>query len=521
MTTEAAAFPVHWDDPADAQLCWRFSAEHMPNAVSPLEFELGTKRFLEGFGWGMVPRQFNYFIYFALRGAPGEQMPAQPTPDSVREAARRWHEEILPEVLTLTQHYRTTNFASIANDELAAEIERLPEVRFRSGQLHTLAIRPHWEGMNLLISTYKELADGDELSALRLVQGYTTKSFASGERLWQVGRVANGVPTVRARLLALETETTRDTLDALRSESAAAPFVEAFDAYLEAYGWRSNAGFASQTWAEDPTVPLMLLRSYLQTDGYDPNEQLRRLIEEREAAVRDTMTSLDGDGRARLHDAIDAARAVAPLLEDHNFYIDQRLSVLPRRLVLAAAGRLDLAKPNDVFFLHAAELCAVLRGETGDFTALAEQRKDDFKRWRSVTPPSYIGVPLPGEEARADGVAAALPSEARPRELTGMGASAGVVLGPARILRGLSEADRLRPGDILVTQVTQPAWTPLFAVARAVVTEVGGVLSHTAVAAREYGIPAVVAVPNATHLLRDGDLVEVDGGAGIVRLVAS
>lgn len=516
--TEASDFPVQWDDPADAELCWRFSTEHMPDAVPPLEFELGLQRFLEGFGWGMVPRQFHYFVYFALTGTP-EQRPPLATPDAVRGAARRWYQEALPEVLTFIEHYRATDFAALANEELAAELERLPGVRFRSGQLHTLALWPHWEGMTLLISTYKELTGGDDLSALRLVQGCANKSFESGERLWQVSRVARDSPAVRTRLRALERETAPATLAALRGEAAAAPFLQAFDAYLEEYGWRSNAGFASPTWAEEPTVPLLLLRSYLETDGYDPHEELRRLTHERESALRKTLASLAGSARARLREAVEAARAAAPLLEDHNFYIDQRLATMPRRLVLAAASRLDLASPDDVFFLHADELCSALRGESGDFAALAEQRKAAFNRWRKVTPPPYLGAPPPGEEARAQEAERPLGPEGPVTELRGTGASAGVARGPARIVRGLGEADRLRPGDVLVTQVTQPAWTPLFAVARAVVTEVGGLLSHTAVAAREYGLPAVVAAAGATRLLRDGQLVEVDGGAGTVRVL--
>jgi pyruvate,water dikinase len=87
------------------------------------------------------------------------------------------------------------------------------------------------------------------------------------------------------------------------------------------------------------------------------------------------------------------------------------------------------------------------------------------------------------------------------------------------VLTELSQADRLRPGDVLVVPVTSPAWTPLFAIACAIVTEVGGALSHTAVVAREYAIPAVVSVKDATKRLRDGQLVEIDGGAGIIRLL--
>jgi pyruvate,water dikinase len=497
-----------------------FSSEHMPNAISPLEFELGTKGFLEGFGWGMVPRQVNYFIYFAFQGGSNPQPPAA-TPDSVREAGRRWREEVLPEVLTHIERYRTPDFESMTNEQLAAEIEQVPGVRFRSGQLHTMAIQPHWLGMGLLINTYKELTGGDDLAALRLIQGYGNKSFEAGERLWRVARLAADIPAVRERLLALEPETALECLAALRENAAAAPVVQAFDAYLDDFGWRSGGGFGTRPWVEDPTVPLTLLRSYLLTDGYNPNDEQRRLVDEREAALRETMAGLDDEGRARLQDAVDAACAVAPLLEDHNFYIDQRLANMPRRLVLAAGRRLAsggrLAKPADVFFLHVAELCAALRGEAEGLSPLAGQRKEEFSHWRTVTPPPYVGA-APPEGATRQREATA-PAE-RAGEVRGLGVSAGVVRGPARVVSSLNEASRLRPGDVLVTSVTQPAWTPLFGIAGAVVTEVGGMLSHTAVAAREYRLPAVVAVPNATRRLRDGQLVEVDGSAGTVRVLS-
>jgi phosphoenolpyruvate synthase/pyruvate phosphate dikinase len=104
--------------------------------------------------------------------------------------------------------------------------------------------------------------------------------------------------------------------------------------------------------------------------------------------------------------------------------------------------------------------------------------------------------------------------------LQGNAGSPGKVSGPARIIRSLDQAGRLAPGDILVAETTAPPWTPLFATAAAVVTDVGGVLSHCAVVAREYGIPAVVGAGRATELIQDGQLIEVNGDQGVVRLVA-
>jgi pyruvate,water dikinase len=108
----------------------------------------------------------------------------------------------------------------------------------------------------------------------------------------------------------------------------------------------------------------------------------------------------------------------------------------------------------------------------------------------------------------------------RPNELKGNAASAGVARGPARVLATLDEARRFQPGDVLVTRTTMPPWTPLFAVASAVITETGGILSHAAVTAREYGLPAVLCVENATRLIKDGQPLEVDGSNGTVRILS-
>jgi len=103
-------------------------------------------------------------------------------------------------------------------------------------------------------------------------------------------------------------------------------------------------------------------------------------------------------------------------------------------------------------------------------------------------------------------------------QLGGLGASPGVATGVARVIRGPEEFGKLKNGDILVAPLTNPVWTPLFAIAAGVVTEVGGMLSHGAIVAREYGIPAVMGIPGATKLVREGEMVRVDGNKGVVSL---
>jgi pyruvate,water dikinase len=429
-------------------------------------------------------------------------------------------DKIVPEVEGYTQRFLRTDFDALSDDDLAAEIDELPALRMRMGRLHTLALFPHGAGMRYLIDTYKDLIGDDELAAVRLMQGYGNKSVEAGRALWQLSRQAASVPAVRDRVLQVDRATAGERMLALEREPAAQPFIDAFSAFLNEFGWRSDLfELAQPTWAEDPQIPLCQLRAYLEMPDYDPAAEQHRLVAQREEAIAGTMARLSSPDAERLRDVLDMARQVVSLQEDHNFYIDQRATFSARRLVLATGRRLvsngALADVNDVFYLSGVELLSALRGELRDAQSIANRTKSEMHHWATVTPPQTIGAPpAPHENAPS-----AL-NDHDPKELHGNGASAGIARGPARVLMSLADADRLRPGDVLVARTTMPAWTPLFAAACALVTETGGVLSHAAVVAREYGIPAVLNVAGATRLLRDGQLVEVNGDQGTVRLIS-
>ncbi len=527
MPDETTHFPIDWEDPAHAELAWEHDPVHSAHASRPLDFDLATKPFVGGFGWReQDPIHGNYYIYnpYAPRPAPADGAPPPPpdTNDRLREGGRRWLEKILPEVQEKTAFYRDTDFDAMPDAALADEVERLPEMRRRTGGQHTQVTTPAYIAMTLLTQTYKELTGGSELEALRLVQGYGSKSIDAGEALWKVSELAKTIAAVRDAILV--EDLADNALDGLAAIPEAAPFLEAFASYLDEFGWRSGGEFSSPTWAEAPATPLAMLRAYMQTEGYDPAAEQRRLVEERDAVYEETMSQLDPDARARLEDIVDAARSVCRLMEDHNFWMDQRLLTMPRRLVLAAGRRLvskgELAEETNVFYLRGQELVDALRGDLTGVRDTALKRKEEFEHWSTVEPPRSIGAPIPpGDRGRImDETPESGTARMQGNELRGNGSSAGVARGPVRIVPELSDAGRLRPGDVLVTVATLPPWTPLFAVASAVVTETGGVLSHTAITAREYKLPAVLAVAGATTLLKDGQLVEVDGAAGTVKV---
>jgi pyruvate,water dikinase len=201
------------------------------------------------------------------------------------------------------------------------------------------------------------------------------------------------------------------------------------------------------------------------------------------------------------------------LREHPKFYVVQLLDLAKRGILREAqelTGAGILSSPDDVFWLSLSEIEEALRTRQVD-RHLLDERRDRFARDGSLRPPRLITSE--GEVVEAP------PGEGVPAgALAGTAASAGVVEGRARVVRKLEEA-RIEKGDILVAPYTDPAWTPLFPIAAGLVTEVGGLMTHGVVVAREYGIPAVVGVDGATEAIRDGALVRVDGTQGYVEIL--
>jgi pyruvate,water dikinase len=194
------------------------------------------------------------------------------------------------------------------------------------------------------------------------------------------------------------------------------------------------------------------------------------------------------------------------------------------RLGEALAESHSIETPDQVFFLIHHELTVALHASSLEqLKEVATQRRQEWERDRTLTPPLRIGqVPATFgrglDQLQAD-LAPAPSSSTTKRILRGQPVSPGRATGPARIIRGPAEFQRLQPGDVLVAPTTAPAWTPLFARAAAVVTDTGSVLAHTSLVAREFGIPAVVATTNATTALQDGHPITVDGTTGTIELL--
>lgn len=547
-------FPVHWDHPADASAAWSLHRDqHNPSGqVSPLEFDLYLRWALEGIGHactefgrpvtGVRALLMNTYPYFSICPALVDADVARRmhlTSDQVIERyamalQEDWPQRYLPRIRELLLAMETPAPASLSDDALAGHLVAVQEYMAELWRIHFLIDFPSHVAVQELEELHNSLFDDCGFAPYRLLGGVANLTVEGAQQLWRLARRATelaGVPEVLTGTDAAEVP------KVLEGSAEGRMFLEELRAYLDVHGRRGDDISPTMTsWVEDPVPALHGLVAFLdQPESEAPAAVQRRAWEDARCAAQETRARLVGCPRpvAELFERLlEAARYGTMLGEDHAYYIDYGASYLVRQAVLEAGRRLTargaLAERDDVFGLHLDELTTALRDPRADRRDLAARRAAEAEHFSTVAPPSALGAgtpykpPAEGWFERLTGGYEGDADRSAPVEegtLTGSPGSPGSVRGIARVLSTLGEADRLAHGDVLVAKTTSSTWSPLFAVAGAVVTEVGGVLSHSAVVAREYGIPAVVGARGATAALRDGQYVEVDGDRGLIRVI--
>ncbi|MGC9347750.1 MAG: PEP/pyruvate-binding domain-containing protein [Anaerolineae bacterium] len=301
-----------------------------------------------------------------------------------------------------------------------------------------------------------------------------------------------------------------------------------FQNHLNRYGYSVyDLDFAEPIPAHDPTPLLQTLRVFIRDPERDPHARQQRLLEQRKDAIEAIRERIGGLKRKLFDKTLGWAQTYTALREDSIFeiglaYPQLREMLLELGLRFVKAGA--IAEPDDIFWLERTEFErgaeALEQGEAlEDLSERVEERKMEWRAEKRVAPPAQLP-----QKGRVLGINpdAFLPATAEEQTgniLTGVGCSPGQVSGTARVLHGPEDFDHMRAGDILVADITTPAWTPLFALASGIVTNVGGPLSHGSIVAREYSIPAVLGTGVATKRIRSGQEIAVDGDAGTVELL--
>ncbi len=563
-----ASFPVTWDAEVEKDFFWVYDDLHCPHPVSPMFFDIGGwwlscdhmfRRFGTPFAVDWLAKNVNGYVYTTAIPADPE-LRIDATEYSARYGARVPRDAAF--ATTMGAYLDTVlpvygrDFADWWRDRLRPEMERnfaYLEARLDAAgemdladaaclledaiDIHDRHWKIHWmlnfaqlsATLDLRAVMQKTRGAVDEALLGRLQNSASDRNWDSIEALWRMKNEVRDDAELRA---AFASEDVDEVAAALAASERGRRFVaERVEPYQREFGWHAvwSHEFIFPTVREQMGPVLELVRGYLTTD-YDFPRAIEAMRRDIEAASREILDGLTGDALDEMRAANAINLRMAPLTPDHHFYIDQGANA-HLRLVLLEVGRLlveggRLGQADDVMFLRYNELRALIGSATAiDARAIVATRRVEREAAARLHPRDWVGTVTPTQLAFPYLVNWGYPDRFHQtqsddqRVITGLGASPGVVEGIARVVRTVDEFDDVRDGDILVCQMTNPAWVVLFTKIAGLVTDTGGTTSHPAVLAREFGIPAVIGTSVATHRIVTGDRVKVDGGAGRVEIL--
>lgn len=461
-----------------------------------------------------------------LGGAALQGFTPPPDPPSLRQRVRwQWNGMRVLRTLNRIRRGAPARFA-VLEQRWQDERQRIPH--FAADEvLHALATRAEQDRPFLILHLYLTWGMNGYFTHLRqlvaqeipgapgglfaeLVTGLGDVTSADHSyALWELSRLARQLPDVMDFLARRDWSTCPEAF-------ADTPFAAPWQAFLATFGHRGlyEVEIGNPRWREQPDYLLDILGTYstLEHDKapFDPQQQAQR----RQTAEAEVLGQLAAWRRPWFRTILRGAQEFSRWRERSKSHF-VRLIELGRLLALRAGDLLVhdsvLTERDAIFLLEIAEVTAALRGEFGqkEVDHLTMQRRLERQRYAALQPPeAFIGhQPYYEEQHTAPGTA-----------LTGLPSNPGRVTGTARVLRSPQERHRMQPGEILVAPSTDPGWTPLFLLASGLVVETGGYLSHGAIVAREYGIPAVLNVARATQRIPDGSTITLDGATGTIHL---
>ena len=446
-------------------------------------------------------------------------------------AVERWTGEGRPHYVATVQKWQESAWQSLAAEGLLAAIRELSEAAVDAyGSLVSGVIPAAWISEGLFTFTYDKLIKrrGDPTAPAYLL-GFNSVPILSEKSLYDLAMWARSRESLVDYLSGAETAEILSQLEREDAPQGVSPadwqqWQTRFQAHLDQYGHAIyNLDFANPVPADDPAVLLETCKWFMSGEGVNPHTRQEATARRREEATAAMLARLKGLRLKLFRKTLTTAQRYAPLRESGLADVGlgypllrQMLHELGRRF--AAAGMIN--DSEDIFWLKEEEVlegaARLDRGESLENRAeIVPQRKAIWREARQMTPP----LALP--QRKFLGMDSQKMKAARARKgdedtLKGVAASPGSKTATACVVHGPQDFAQMKTGDVLVAAMTTPAWTPLFARASAVVTDVGGPLSHGSIVAREYGIPAVLGTGEATKRIRSGQQVTVNGSEGIV-----
>jgi pyruvate,water dikinase len=545
---------VRWEPPFPGSAWWRRQVvENMPEPLSPLFDELYLREGLEfsidammaffgmtyfrvedfvdrplfttvngyaylranykPFGWNTIPMLLRVTVdefWVMFRG----------------EMLAYWREQALPAYLTTVERWKALDLANAPDERLLAGVREL-----------ALADARYWFACALMIARAKITdallgrflalaAPGRGLISGTFLRGFPSPTVDAETELEGLAEQIRASDELRPLVT---TTLAADLPESLRGTPVGQDLLTSFSRYLDRYGHQVyNLDFVVPTQVDDPSPVLLSLKAMVQRPGHHPRARQQAIVAERDACVEETARSFDPLRRKLFRVLLGWAQRFGPYREQALFYMGAGWPTL-RSLALELGRRLvesgSLLAAEDIFFLRTSEVGAAITARDIDqsrpeLAHLAREQRNLREARKRLHPPPVVpqGHKLRFGPFDMSVWETQLRNEPAGALLRGFAVSPGRVTAPASVVSSPADFSRMEPGTILVCPTTTPAWTPLFSQARGLVTDVGGVLAHGSIVAREFGLPAVLGTGEASQRIRQGQRITVDGNQGLVFL---
>ena len=563
------SFPIDWANEGEKSLFWVFDDLHCPQPLSPMYFDIGGwwltcdnmfRRFGTPFASDWIAKNINGYLYTAAipakpgttveavelghRYAPRTPVDDPDYPEKIgayldavlpsygAHFADWWADRLVPEMKRNFEYLedKIDRWDEIPLMEWATILEDAMDVHDRHWKIHWMLNFSQLSATLALQAAVDELKPGVDPTLLgRLQNSASDRNWDSIEALWNMKTEVQGDEELST---AFSRDTGGDIMNALGTTERGQQFIdERLRPYQKEFGWHSvwSHEFVFPTRFEQPEPILEVIKGYVETD-YDYPAAIANLEADLEAAAEELLDGLEGAALERMRAAYETNARMAPLTPDHHFWIDQGTNAHVRLVLICIgrhlfeAGAID--DPNDVMFLRYNELRYLMADPEGsDLRELLSDRRDEREDAYQIRPRDWVGTAT--EEALAFPY---LPNWGFPDRfhrvqtqaddrVEGLAASAGVIEGVARVVLSPEQFDQVQRGEILVCQMTNPAWVTLFTKISGLVADAGGASSHPAVLSREFGIPAVIGTSVATQKIKTGDRLRVNGSTGVVEIL--
>jgi pyruvate,water dikinase len=554
LPDEQIAPPTEWPMPDPKGQYLRTSiVDLMPDPLSPLFATMGLSAINRGITTMAhellnMPEEtalnvmltINGYAYQSAKYSPRElwllltnMVPA--IPRMFREGVSYWQDVAHPDYAAAIQRWSDRPLAELSPAELLEGINDVLNAYARHlGALMASTMGPTAGSETLFTNVYSRLVQKEsDPDAPVFLMGFDSKPIQAEKSLYDLSQWCIEQETLQTYLIDTQSEMIISDLESSEppmgvDSTAWNELQMRFQDHLDQFGYSIyDMDFARLLPMDDPAPIIEMLKVFIADQDKNPYYRQQTFIDRRESAESQARQRIRGLRRWGFEKSLKWAQSQAPLREDGIAEIGlgypilrKMLHELGKRFVEASA----IQDAGDIYWLEESEVHVLAQDLEKDHPSndrhdLVRQRKLLWQAQKSVNPPPQLPAGKKYMGFNVEGVLAGGEGGIEGNIINGVPSSPGQVTGPARVLNGPEDFDQMQSGEILIAGITTPAWTPLFALATGVVTDIGGPLSHGSIVAREYGIPAVLGTGIATTTIKSGEMITVDGNAGTVTLL--